>query len=1147
MLKVIGTVEGVVTNVKTGEVVRKLPMSQNHVQDWVLQNFEMSGNKIRHRIKDRLFISTYNPGRQRKDLPADLTEGFSFGSIDINGVAPKEFIGYNEENNHLIRFTQRFAPPAEDITINSVGVCEYVSSTGNGVVKNLSNFVWLEEPCIQTTEEQLDLYYRVLIYFEPYNKEVSNRSRSLTPYEAYQYALDFGGFSDFNHMITNSTSPNLVYSPIANVNCRALASNAAYTGSVVDRLFTNRTFYNNDYENFKLTMGVNFPLNSNIGKIAGVVGNYEGNLLFKAASDDNSPVQSVFGHSDLSTTPFYNSNTRQQGLGRVNVESETWNNDHPTYYKIDIENTGLEGVSTYSLRKSHSYGFEGNTFKYEEAPLPWVHYANSAQYDGFRIFDEASQAFPVNHGNNHIVFFQKNKVCLINAITGYGKTLDNNTVLEDELNPRFLASDIAQVEVDELKNTFVACRVRGLYKINSLFNNFELIDNSVSGLEGVIGCYGVCPGKDGKIWAYFSHATSDGIYYSLDKGDTWIKTAFSENYLMNNRGKLAYLHADTSKDHVAIFYSVNKEIEESDFYISCVWWNEETDTLGYGLAGGYVRVQRTSSYGYFIAPGNKFGFQRVITCSPKDSHWVGADMTSKKPLELEFGSDVYVTHNQDKYETYITKWVTCDDGKDYLLYKEASAFNYSPNLCLYNLKTGYLERYLDVDNNISNSYACEYLGSGVFFEATYSPNNVYTSSADFKVLQVMHLNENDYPRFYNTFFPRYGWNGSEWELGHQGTKPTHSTLEPIIDGLSISFDDNNGDSLFYETDYYTVGVVDGIWLDGFTTFDYYFELYNRSSYFSSDLESNVLPSTLKVPNVLAATEYASINDYVDTESVEIPSSGQVVATGTSLAGNFDSGLRSSAKVISGAISPFIPFAVFVPETEINNAQGYVEFEIKNLSLGQGLDHNYAVGLSNADVFGNPLNKDLIMYSLLISSETNTDKSVVKVSVVEEGNEKTTPIDIPLNDTKFRIVLRNDGRVTYLYKKPSFAWNVLYESPVGSSAVEDLYFDMNFVAVDNNGLQNLSFHGLPENGQDYYLYLGNGTDKGIFDPDFMRIDPDSLKVKIDGQEAFGAQLSLSEGALPANTYSLFPEEGVIRYSSEDVNKSIEAEFVVILEK
>ncbi len=89
----------------------------------------------------------------------------------------------------------------------------------------------------------------------------------------------------------------------------------------------------------------------------------------------------------------------------------------------------------------------------------------------------------------------------------------------------------------------------------------------------------------------------------------------------------------------------------------------------------------------------------------------------------------------------------------------------------------------------------------------------------------------------------YGWNGTEWVLGNANSKVTHAAAEPLIDGLTISFDDNGGIDSYIVNEYYDGFVFDGMLNDNATTFSSYYNAYYGQSQRGDTFTPGTVPNS----------------------------------------------------------------------------------------------------------------------------------------------------------------------------------------------------------------------------------------------------------------------------------------------------------------
>jgi hypothetical protein len=273
---------------------------------------------------------------------------------------------------------------------------------------------------------------------------------------------------------------------------------------------------------------------------------------------------------------------------------------------------------------------------------------------------------------------------------------------------------------------------------------------------------------------------------------------------------------------------------------------------------------------------------------------------------------------------------------------------------------------------------------------------------------------------------------------------------------------------------------------------------------------------------------------------------RLVATGTGLQGDYNAGARSIVPAIDGTAQSFLPNATYIPNSDTNNCQGYVQFNIYS-NASTHIEEYY--GLSVASKLGTTLNYATIDHALHFDSVTpGNGVGTCTVRVVENNVERATLTDVVYNTSdhlRGRIALLTNGSVQYeIYQQAEGAWIVLYTSPPGSVTIQNLYFDCNIVPESGYGLHDVTFNYLDTSNPDYYLYLGDGIDQGVFQPAFQSIDPQSLTVTIDGTESVSVGIDDTVTVLVTNTYSLYPHQGVIRYSASDVGKTVSAQYITV---
>jgi len=357
----------------------------------------------------------------------------------------------------------------------------------------------------------------------------------------------------------------------------------------------------------------------------------------------------------------------------------------------------------------------------------------------------------------------------------------------------------------------------------------------------------------------------------------------------------------------------------------------------------------------------------------------------------------------------------------------------------------------------------------------------------------------------------------------------------------MAWDDEEGDQQFLASDHYTTAIFNGIVMDGNTSFDFESTFYAKEVEELTDVESATLPATQKVSNLLIEFVPSSDSDFQDLDSLNTDElEGWIRGTGNGLEDEYTGRIRSANVAVSGGAVSFLPNKCFVPNSDIYNAVGWVEA----YCYADNSNHLQTYfGLSDFSVIGTTIDPSTIKYAMRLDSQPSNGGSTgtARLSVVESGIERAFVDGINYdtgNRPGIRIVLLNTGVMVYEYKEQGdLVWKKLYESPaVGMVPMTEYYLDVASVPKSNYGFMDVKYGSLDPNNTDYFLYLGNGVDSGMFDPTFRAIDISQSKIFIDNQEVVTMDSDM-DTLLGSNRVSIFPQDGVFRYSVDDVGKPV----------
>ncbi len=1173
MINLQGRAYGVLRDINTGEITKTFEFD-NHIQDRFLLDMADINPSF---LEQNLFVSELNPGEQRRDWGSSIGGNARRGD-DISGVTKREITIDYAPGIHLGQWVQRFDAPAADYTINLVGLCSNVSG---GVTSTACAVVWLSTPCIQTTTETLDLYYRVQLKFDENWESFGPNDKSLNGFEAKRLAQYI--FSGANgYLLSQSLYP--MYNAMAKYNPRILSEQNPHDAQSTYCHMPDNDTFTLDSDAFGSTFKISNGINDNIGKLIGTIANASQGLNFKMYTQGESPVQSIFGHRDTSETPFYNAAHAQLGLGSLDINGDLWTDpDYPKFFRMDITTSGLLNVGEYKFRMRSHFGLKDNTYFNIGCPLQWSNYWSSPAYTGgmtlchddmtfgkTQTYEEgAYTSYPRKYDDDHVVFVDKDRFAFMNIIDATGEFFDNNTLVGLDVVPRFLATDIGQVTFAGDGSILIACRSTGVYKFDAARDVLTVIDSSTPGLTGVLGCLGLTYGNGGRLWGYWNHPTTPTLYYSDDNGANWTATTLTDVFLDANPTRVVAIKADPNDVNGKLGILYQLDAPGTNGRISVKWWDQLSTTVSDGPTHVGYMADTTFFEPFRIQANHFYGYQELLDCSPNDSVWAIASYRTSYTAQGNVAFLAFGTTTLDNVSTtvdintrqFAISWVQDGANKDYVYYLAIEGEdNNQGNITgthavlldpLDTTQPAEFERITDNSNFFEGEMSWFHLKDGVWLNCYINQNNNTSLNYQnyFFLISAVPVSTNfaNSPIMFDLTFPEYGWDGANWVKGHANGKPLHAAAEELLDGVTVSWDDNAGTTPFLDSDHYTVGVCDGIWVDGSTTFDWKWTLYVKPSVENTEVEAAILPATTKVSNQMIVTQLSDDADYTDLLSTSTNNiAGRLVATGTGLQGDYNSGARSLNPVIRGDANSFLPNATFVPDTEINNAQGWMDARIY-YNASQHVEHY--VGLSPFDRLGTTLDEDTIAYAFHVDSVTpGNGVGTCRLRVVENGIERATVDGLEYstgNATLYlRIVLLTNGSIAYLYKQENTTWFELYRAPAGSITVENLYLDTAYVPASGRGLWELTYNSLDVDNPDYYLYLGDGVDQGIFNPEFVIIDSESLTVTIDGTEAVNVGNDDTVTVLPANTYSLYPTSGVIRYSASDVGKSVSASYITI---
>jgi hypothetical protein len=345
----------------------------------------------------------------------------------------------------------------------------------------------------------------------------------------------------------------------------------------------------------------------------------------------------------------------------------------------------------------------------------------------------------------------------------------------------------------------------------------------------------------------------------------------------------------------------------------------------------------------------------------------------------------------------------------------------------------------------------------------------------------------------------YGWNSvtSQWELNNPNGKPVHTSSDDLVDGLKCSFTPT-GTNDFIAGERWHGYLTDGLHKDNSTSATVGFATHARSNYITTDLSSNIIPSsfgaTLENFNVYTLTTSAlAWNGMLNGNSALYNSSTAANSLYSEIILNGDFTFEFKANPYSGSASdPNTVCYVGLYNTTGASALGWT------FRLGY---NGYAVYEINAAMTTLVVPTNVHTYSISRTGNTITymvDGVVVYTSLVTSTSPLRGIFRMPSNDSSRSIF---DMKVSYNEIRPVVK--------IGNASNQTGVYDQNYAMVE--------------------AWLNN---------------PQTIKVSIDGNPA---TVITDPSIVPvAGQALLLQKSGMLVFNTADIGKSITCNAMILTE-
>lgn len=837
---------------------------------------------------------------------------------DVFGVARREFIEGSGVNPDIIQYSARFSPPATGQVRNITTV-----ALNRADDSYIPAFTKLATPCVQTDSQIYDVYYRILVTYDE-NSIIDKKSmREMIKRSSLQTGYAFYGTSFLNEGFVNPNPP-LVINEVDKASIFSddyLTHELLNYNSITTEFNSKRLPYQTKVYQYGFDDGVGLIMRSHV---FGITPYWPATYKAKDLFENKSKIQNVFGYklesTNVNSHPFLDVDNLATGSGNITLSGDWQDEEYTTnknlYFRtafperntVKITTSGAVGVSEYKYVKE-KYLTTSPTGGWKTSYIPPT--KNSAVnlvVDGL-ISNQSSVAgdfhnpprsligdigevqFGVEQVSASIAFDDSSVlICKSNKVILYSLGSSRYWIITG------VFSNIHQVAVNN-GIVYIACRDTGLYSVNP---RVSLVAQpvTVTGYRTAdfTNCHGVCVGYNGKIWAVGKDAlvSYDGTTWTVYDNTT--TPQFSTNTTTYARVEYIKAVTDGAGDQVFFVYRHTDATTRIGF-----WWSPSTSI---------VETDVWAKSGSLT-----LGYPRRNRQHVKVSLGVAYIWQNNTIAKVLFNTATIVTINSS-YNTSVYGFNIIDNKtngqKNLAIYESGNVYVGAPGIYFKNVRTRVYDNTGVVVYDIQTNNA-DY-DEDLLYPRTLRSINMYdTYYAHKTVIDVngiwLHLQKNSTSLFRAVITKApylqahqqggplaymcrdtYGWDGTQWVLDHAGSKPTHSTAQTLLDGVSIAFTNGATGTSFVSGNHYKFGLCRGLLKDNATRCKYTIpEILVKSLSGVVPLTSGTVPALVTLP-----TGVVGMHAVHKSKNAFVNGSNQVV-----FPGNTDGQFAAGDKQVTG--------------------------------------------------------------------------------------------------------------------------------------------------------------------------------------------------------------------------------------------------------
>jgi len=777
MFKPIGQVTLLITDEKTGQsrsITEYNTFTERGYQT-ALNLANVSGTNLLYSPfgeAERIYISS---STQTPDRYVTTVSGLIARCEPPTGATEVSWVEATEESPMYGELRGRLVYTGASRTFRTVVVGENASGEVGSAYVSTSAYAYVrfENNVTQGAFETIDIFYRVYFVNEV-GLGLPKGGDLIRHIGRVLFGLEAKFISTSANEYSPRQTPSLTFLPNPNnynfwvsdtdANISAPPSNANNGLSVnrdISRLLSNLEF--------KLG-GNSIGLNAFTGRVINTlaVGDLDLTGLTAVAiqlvNPARNPIQTSWGKRNNAVSAFYDASWTANGSGKM-IPSGSWTGYYPDMYRIRIVDSGNIGVATYRLERQRFTHYQGNSWLQTRDVIPFLGYRYS------RV------PFTHSHGHqNHLNYkvfndrtlirWDSTGVTKIDILNGVYKNFDvnNDTTVS---NANLPVTNIKQLEIFNGK-IYVACSDTGLWEINPAGGTNSIVRLVTTPVYAVASAF---------------NQTALDLFIVTNNGITNLSSNWSTFFNPSNANITSMSWANV----FALVGCTSSNRPNAEFVIhlrngsnfALVWWSM---SIGNGSANSVT-------FNTFVT-GGIIPQEKAVQVSTFGDFWIFHAVNTASFRANSFGSQA--TQNNDYSPESRGTGIRIgffDENNFYYARQEANTFISVRNNSIVQVQSVNRVNRVLPDTSL-------YLGRNLFFVG----GTIGVCSLEWE---------------------SWGWNGSAWVKDHSGVKTIHADSQPILDGLSINFQNGQTGVSFQSQDFYTIPVCYGVLGDNARYIEHY--------------------------------------------------------------------------------------------------------------------------------------------------------------------------------------------------------------------------------------------------------------------------------------------------------------------------------------